>query len=775
MMERRLEVDPWRIVETGFDAAAGPDCMASESLFSIGNGAMGGRANFEEFFGGRTLQGNYIGGIFYPDKTRVGWWKNGYPEYFAKVLNSAFWPGIDIYVGEERLDLSICRIEAFRRELDMRRGVLSRTFTAVLPNGVKVGVKVRRIVSMAEPELGALSYELTLLSESGAEVSVTAFVEGDVRNEDANYDEKFWEPVALDRESGALTMRTEKTGFEVRWTQRTAVKAAGRPVSGRNVSENERIAERFVCTLKTGETVALDKFVGVASSLNHPEAELAAAAESVAQRAWAAGFEAVLAAHEQAWAEKWAGCDVVIEGDEAAQQGIRFCIFQLLQTYTGRDSRLNVGPKGFTGEKYGGSTYWDTEAYCLPFYLCTSGEEVARQLLRYRYRQLPQAIGNAAKLGFKDGAALYPMVTMTGEECHNEWEITFEEIHRNGAIAYAIYNFCRYTGKRDYLAEGGLEVLVGIARFWAQRATFSEPKGQYVILGVTGPNEYENNVDNNWYTNYLAAWCLRYASEAAEYVAAQYPDDYRRIVAATGLNAAGDEFARWREVADGMFLPEWTLEDGETVFLQQEGYMDKEQRMAADIPAEQRPINQHWSWDRILRSCFIKQADVLQGLYFFQEAFGGETIARHFDFYEPRTVHESSLSPCVHSILASLTGRAARAYELYLRTARLDLDDYNREVHEGLHITSMAGSWLSVVEGFGGIRVGRDGRLHVVPRLPEKWRSLAFELHYRGAILRFGLGTGEVRVVSVNGRPAEVVVGERCYRVDDRGIQVKIG
>lgn len=203
--------------------------------------------------------------------------------------------------------------------------------------------------------------------------------------------------------------------------------------------------------------------------------------------------------------------------------------------------------------------------------------------------------------------------------------------------------------------------------------------------------------------------------------------------------------------------------------------MDKEQRMAADIPAEQRPINQHWSWDRILRSCFIKQADVLQGLYFFQEAFGRETIARHFDFYEPRTVHESSLSPCVHSILASLTGRAARAYELYLRTARLDLDDYNREVHEGLHITSMAGSWLSVVEGFGGIRVGRDGRLHVVPRLPEKWRSLAFELHYRGAILRFGLGTGEVRVVSVNGRPAEVVVGERCYRVDDRGIQVKIG
>ena len=203
--------------------------------------------------------------------------------------------------------------------------------------------------------------------------------------------------------------------------------------------------------------------------------------------------------------------------------------------------------------------------------------------------------------------------------------------------------------------------------------------------------------------------------------------------------------------------------------------MDKEQRRAADIPAEQRPINQHWSWDRILRSCFIKQADVLQGLYFFQEHFDREVIARNFDFYEPRTVHESSLSPCVHSILASLTGRAEKAYELYLRTARLDLDDYNREVHEGLHITSMAGSWLSVVEGFGGVRVGGDGRLRIAPRLPEGWSSLAFRIHYRGAILSVAIRPGEVAVGSENAAKAEMVICGSLYEVGNEKITVKIG
>jgi maltose phosphorylase len=203
-----------------------------------------------------------------------------------------------------------------------------------------------------------------------------------------------------------------------------------------------------------------------------------------------AGFDALLEEQKKAWAAIWETSDIVIEGDPEAQQGIRFNIFQLNQTYTGEDERLNIGPKGFTGEKYGGVTYWDTEAYCFPFYLSTRDPQVARNLLLYRYRHLPKAIENACKLGFTDGAALYPMVTINGEECHNEWEITFEEIHRNGAMVVAIHRYVQYTGDIRYLADYGLEVMIAIARFWAQRFNWSEEKQQYVMLGVTSTTTF---------------------------------------------------------------------------------------------------------------------------------------------------------------------------------------------------------------------------------------------------------------------------------------------
>jgi len=385
---------------------------------------------------------------------------------------------------------------------------------------------------------------------------------------------------------------------------------------------------------------------------------------------------------------------------------------------------------------------------------------VARDLLVSRHNQLDKAIENAAKLGFKDGAALYPMVTINGEECHNEWEITFEEIHRNGAIAYAIYNYTRYTGDETYLAEGGLEVLLSIARFWAQRITWSEARKQYVMLGVTGPNEYENNVNNNWYTSYIACWTMRYATEVAARVRESSPEEYAHICQKRNFDEQA-ETARWAEITGNMYLGE---DEQLGIFLQQDGYLDKEQILVHDLDPAQRPINQKWSWDRILRSCFIKQADVLQGLYFFRDDFDTETVRRNFDFYEPRTVHESSLSPCVHSILATQLGYMDKAYEMYLRTSRLDLDDYNREVEEGCHVTSMAGSWLSVVEGFGGMRM-LEGRLTFYPVLPAQWESLAFKVDYRDRVLSV-LVTRDAVEVSCEGEPVEIGLFGKMYNVD---------
>jgi maltose phosphorylase len=322
------------------------------------------------------------------------------------------------------------------------------------------------------------------------------------------------------------------------------------------------------------------------------------------------------------------------------------------------------------------------------------------------------------------------MVTMNGEECHNEWEITFEEIHRNGAIAFAIFNYYRFTGDYSYIPEKGLEVLIGIARFWHQRATFSSQKNKYVILGVTGPNEYENNVNNNFYTNYIAKWCIDYTTEQIQKVAADYPSDYARIMDKVKLSQ--DEISAMQKVADNIYFP-YSVEHG--VYLQQDGFLDKELITVANLDKSQRPINQKWSWDRILRSPYIKQADTLQGFYFFEDHFTKEELEKHFDFYEPFTVHESSLSPCVHSIQAAVLGRMEQAYTFYLRTSRLDLDDYNKEVEEGLHITSMAGTWMSIVEGFGGMRV-RNNQLHFEPKIPIQWKGYSFKVNFRNAIVK---------------------------------------
>jgi len=760
MHHKYLKTDEWKILETNWDPSKQE---ASESIFSLGNGFMGQRANFEEDYSGPSLQGSYLGGVYYPDKTRVGWWKNGYPEYFAKVINSVNWIGIRVKVDGIALDLAQLPVKEFYRELNMKEGFLLRRFRVEIAPQKEVEVEAQRFLSMKRKDIGVIRYRLKLI-DFDAPVQWEPYLDFDVRNSDSNYDEQFWERVSenVGSQKGQVISQTKKMDFRVAAAMRFQLLADGRyqTLYPDSRKRDQYVENTFGREAKANESYTLEKYVAIVSNFQHPEADLGQKADELARGAKEAGFAALLEEQRKDWADRWEKSDVVIKGDPEAQQGIRFNIFHLTQTYTGEDDRLNIGPKGFTGEKYGGSTYWDTEAYCLPFYMASAGQEVARNLLIYRYKHLGKAIENAQKLGFTNGAALYPMVTMNGEECHNEWEITFEEIHRNGAIAYAIYNYVRYYNDPQYLVDYGLEVLLGIARFWAQRFNWSEARQQYVMLGVTGPNEYENNVPNNWYTNYIARWCLQYTGEAIEIVRQRAPERLEEIFTQADFNPT-EERARWENIADNTYLP-W--DEGRALYLQQDGFLDKVQQTAEDLSLDERPINQHWSWDRILRSCFIKQADVLQGFYFFRSHFSDAELARHFDFYEPRTLHESSLSPCVHVVLAAHLGRLEKAYELYLRTSRLDLDDYNREVGEGLHITSMAGTWLSITEGFGGMRVEGD-TLHFKPQLPAGWETLAFRINFRGTAMEVQFGQGAPRIERLSGPPQKVVVNDTSFPV----------
>jgi maltose phosphorylase len=734
MNQDYIKPDNWSIIEEGFDAER---VKSSESLFSIGNGAMGQRANFEENYSGETFQGSYIAGIYYPDKTKVGWWKIGYPKYFAKVLNAPNWIGINVAINGENLDITTCAsIKNFRRELNMQEGWYSRSFEATLQNGTEIAVSITRFLSLNLDELGVIKYNIIPLNQK-ATVVFNPYLDSGVTNEDANWEEKFWETLDVQHQEnkGFITAKTFKTEFVATTFMQSKLFLNSDELSANpteKLLEKEKIQFTYSVEVEKNQEVSLEKYAGYTVSLNHTNTQTAA--EAVLQKGIDLGYQQLLIEQKEAWAKIWEMSDITIDGDVKAQQGIRFNIFQLNQTYLGKDSRLNIGPKGFTGEKYGGSTYWDTEAYCIPFYMATKDQQVARNLLTYRYNQLDKAIENAKdNLGFTNGAALYPMVTMNGEECHNEWEITHEEIHRNGAIAFAIFNYYRYTGDYSYIPEKGLEVLIAIARFWHQRATFSSNKNKYMILGVTGPNEYENNINNNFYTNYIAKWCIDYTLEQIQKVGLEYPKDHKRIREKVKLPDV--ELQDWKKVASNMYFP---YSDSLGIYLQQDGFLDKELVPAADLDKKHRPINQKWSWDRVLRSPYIKQADTLQGFYFFEDHFTKDQLRNHFDFYEPLTVHESSLSPCVHSIQAAVLDKMDMAYTFYLRTSRLDLDDYNKEVEEGCHITSMAGTWMSIVEGFGGMRV-KDNKLHFSPKIPKEWKAYSFKINFRNQVIKISV------------------------------------
>lgn len=750
-MQRIFEINPWEIVTHKLDKK---NKRLQESMTSLGNGYMGMRGFFEETYSGDTLQGVYIGGVWFPDKTRVGWWKNGYPEYFGKVINAVNFMKTNLLINDEPVNLAVDPVSDFTLRLDMKRSLLTRSFR-VEKGDAKLKVSIERFVSAAQKELVVDAYRFKNVGSSSFKLTVNTQIDADVHNEDANYGENFWEVLnqSQSETKGEIVAITKENNFG---TPRFIV---GNEMVNRTDLTPEKTEElesavqnQFSQELAHSDTAYFEKRVIVVTSRDYTEqSNLVKAMHELTAKVAAEKLANLQIAHEKIWAQRWKKSDVEIKGDDAAQQGIRFNLFQLFSTYYGEDNRLNIGPKGFTGEKYGGATYWDTEAFIIPMYLGVTDSSVTRNLLMYRYNQLNGAYVNAQQQGLK--GALFPMVTFNGVECHNEWEITFEEIHRNGDIAFAIYNYTRYTGDQSYVLHEGSKVLTEISRFWADRVHFSKRKGVYMIHGVTGPDEYENNVNNNWYTNYLAKWTLNYTLKILDEISPEQ---------AAELNVSEQEKQKWQDISHKMFLPE----DKELgIFVQDDDFLDKDLKPVSELPDDQLPINQHWSWDRILRSAFIKQGDVLQGIWDFIDDFTPEQKKANFDFYEPLTVHESSLSASIHSILAADLHEEDKAVEMYERTSRLDLDNYNNDTADGLHITSMTGSWLAIVQGFAGMRVRHD-QLHFAPFLPEKWSSYQFRLNFRGRVIQVAVDKNGTHLTLVAGGPLAVDVNGKTIQLD---------
>ena len=520
MLKNKYILDPWSIIENKFDSSKMID---SESIFSLGNGKIGQRGNFEEDFSGNQSIGNYISGIYYKDKTKVGWWKKGYPDYFAKMVNCPNWNTIRIEINNNVLDLNKCKVYSYKRELNMKEGWCERNVELETPNKEKIQIISKKFISLKRENIGVIQYSVKPLNKK-INIKILPAINIDVKNNDANWNQPFLETTKVKSNNNYSIVKSKviNSNFEIATFFKTKYFINSISVQSR-FSENKNenlIGSQSEFDLNPENKLTLLKIGGYVNSNDTAKDEFENLINKELTSSMDLGFEGLLKENSKAWENIWNDSDIIIDGDVFSQQAVRFNIFQLNQTFNGNDPKLNIGPKGFTGEKYGGVTYWDTEAYCIPFYLGTKNSIVSKNLLLQRYNQLPNAIMNAEKIGLNHGAALYPMVTANGEECHNEWEITFEEIHRNAAIVQAIKKYVNFTDDFDFINKKAIKILIAISRFWSQRVNFSKELNKYVILGVTGPNEYENNVDNNWYTNYSARWCLQYTIEVLNKISA---------------------------------------------------------------------------------------------------------------------------------------------------------------------------------------------------------------------------------------------------------------
>ncbi|MDA8937868.1 family 65 glycosyl hydrolase domain-containing protein [Flavobacteriaceae bacterium] len=754
MFKYKYVLDPWSIIENKFDSSKMID---SESIFSLGNGKIGQRGNFEEDFSNNKTIGNYISGIYFRDKTKVGWWKKGYPDYFAKMVNCPNWNKIRITINNELLDLNKCEILFYKRELNMKEGWCERKALITTNNSIKIEIQSKKFISLKRENIGAINYKIKVF-DNNIKVKVLPCIDINIRNNDSNWNEPFVTTInSISKNNfGIVNSRVINSEFEISTFFKTFYSINNKKIDANYIESNDKnligCSSEFL--LNKNDELTLLKVGGYVNSNDSEKKSFNDIIKKECDNALKVGFFDLCKENIEEWNKIWEDSDIIINGDVKSQQAIRFNIFQLNQTFNGNDPNLNIGPKGFTGEKYGGVTYWDTEAYCVPFYLGTKHSDVAKNLLNQRYNQLKNAIKNAEKIGLNHGAALYPMVTVNGEECHNEWEITFEEIHRNAAIAQAIKKYITFTDDFEFLENKGIKILIAISRFWEQRVNFSSLLNKYVILGVTGPNEYENNIDNNWYTNYSAKWCLEYTIYQLSEITKRSKRSNEFLYKENGLSR--NEISSWKKIIENIHLP---YSKDLNVFIQNDGFLNKDLKPINNIPQSQRPINQNWSWDRILRSPYIKQADVLQGFYFFEDDFTKTELVSNFKFYEQFTVHESSLSACIHSILASRINNVDKAYDYYIRASRLDLDDYNKEIKQGLHITSMGGSWMSIVEGFAGLKVKND-KIYFDTKIPKKWESYSFKVNIKNRKIEIKIDQKSTSAKLISGDKINLIIND---------------
>lgn len=737
----------WKLMKCGLE---NPDLLLDESILSLGNGYLGVRGNFEEGYPElfSSIRGAYINA--YHDETEIAYGEKlyGFPVMQQKILNVIDAQTVQIYVDDELFSLFEGEIIHFERILHMDAGFAERIVHWKSPKGKEVKIVFRRMASFITRELFALSIRIEP-GEGIRKIKIASAVDGDVSNfVDASdprvgsgHAKRLYVTEARKEEDfSVVKCLTYVTQLEVACVTATDIQAEEYAYNSQ--AEGSRVEETYVCEGR--RPIEFTKFSVYTDTLRHG-IEVVEEARMLQERLEGKSFEDLLVEQRAYMDRFWLHSDVEIDGDAPMQESIRFNLFQLLQS-VGKDPHSNISAKGLSGEGYEGHYFWDTEIFIFPVFLMTN-PEIAKNLLTYRYSILESAKARAKVLGHEKGA-LFPWRTINGPESSSFFPAGTAQYHISADIAYSYVQYYLATGDEAFLNEAGAEVLFETARLWIDTGHMSGTA--FKIDSVTGPDEYTCIVNNNYYTNVMAKHNLLWAAKV--YRMLQEKDEAHLNELAERLALNETEAAAWQEAGEKMYLP---YDETLKINAQDDSFLQKARWNLKDTPKDKFPLLLHYHPLTLYRYQVCKQADTVLAHFLLEDEQDLATLKNSYDYYEQITTHDSSLSYCIFSIMASKLGYRDKAYHYFKETARLDLDNSHGNTKDGLHMANMGGAWLAIVYGFAGLRIKEAG-LSFAPSLPAAWNAFAFHFQYKSRLIFLRIEQDAVKYLLVEGEPVTV-------------------
>ncbi|OPA73367.1 family 65 glycosyl hydrolase [Paenibacillus selenitireducens] len=739
----------------------------NESIFNVANGYLGVRGNYEEGYDGKepTIRGTYINAFY--DITPIQYGESAYafPDTQQKLVNVIDVQDLHIRIGEESFSLFAGQVVSYRRWLNMKEGKYVRLVHWISPQGKELEIEFTRMASFTTLELFVMDVKITRIN-CDDEVTITSGMNGDISNYTNSNDPR----VASDH---AKLLHVVHTGVQdtclqiVAETSRSRLRVAATTfheltpcIEGRLIQTDTNLTKEYVFP-KGKEVLRLTKYNVFTDTRRHEQPELCGL--EIVKSVVSKGIKQIWKEQELYLEAFWAMANIEIQGDAPLQEGLRYNVYQLLQS-VGKDKYSNIAAKGLSGEGYEGHYFWDTEIYILPFFILCQ-PELAKQLLRYRYTILGEAKIRAKELGHRKGAA-YAWRTITGQECSAYFPAGTAQFHINGDIAYTYIQYYLATGDEAFIAEFGAEVVFETARTWIELGHFDD--GVFKIDAVTGPDEYTAIVNNNYYTNVLAKYNMEWAVKWYRQLKSTHPEAWASLC--NRIELTDEEIIIFEQAAAQMYLP---FNDKLGIHEQDDSFLSKKVWDFENTPRANYPLLLNYHPLFIYRHQVLKQADTVLAHFLIEDGVSSDVLKSSYDYYEKITTHDSSLSSAIYSIMASKIGYADKAYSYFIETARMDLDNTHGNTKDGLHMANMGGTWMAVVYGFTGVRIKED-QLVLNPVLPKAWEGYKFSMQYRQAQITVEVNTNETVLMVDAVKPIVLEVKGKRFKIQTGKIRIAI-